>query len=216
MSTPSQPPDPAEQPEQQRAAEEPALGAEEEQPTSEAGEGKSRKPLVITLTTLGVAVLLGVLGTFALGPLRSNITEAISGFTGPNIEKGDCLDMIEAGLEDFEQEKVECGSDASDYKIVKHQTGSTSCTDKEDYYQVLTFDNDVYCMVLDVTPEDCLWVQGDQYLDTKVGCESDRASLNVTKVADKSDKNVCAPGSYYATYPELARTVCMQEIGGKG
>ncbi|SFE14308.1 hypothetical protein SAMN04487819_108153 [Actinopolyspora alba] len=214
MSTPSQSPDPAEQPEQQRAAEESALGAEEEQPTSEAGEGKARKPLVITLTTLGVAVLLGVLGTFALGPLRSNITEAISGFTGPSIEKGDCLDMVDASLQSFEEEKVECGSDASDYKIVKHLTNE-SCSEKR-AYEVLTIESDVYCMVLDVTAGDCLWVQDKQHLDTKVGCKSDKATFNVTKVADKADKTVCAPGSYYAIYPEPARTVCMKEIGGKG
>ncbi|WP_092628944.1 hypothetical protein [Actinopolyspora mzabensis] len=214
MSTPSQPPDPAEPPEEQRAAAEPALEAEEEQPTSEAGEGKARKPLVITLTTLGVAVLLGVLGTFALGPLRSNITEAVSGFTGPNLEKGDCIDLVDASLQSFEEEKVACGSQASDYKIVKHLTDE-SCSDNR-AYEVLTIESDVYCMVMDVTVGDCLWMQDKQHLDTKVDCESENATRNVTKVADKADKAVCAPGSYYAIYPEPARTVCMKEINGKG
>ncbi|MGJ7908342.1 hypothetical protein ACOQFL_17905 [Actinopolyspora sp. H202] len=214
MSTPSQPPDPAEPPEEQRAAEEPAHEAGAEQPTSEEGEGKARKPLVITLTTLGVAVLLGVLGTFALGPLRSNITEAISGFTGPTIEKGDCLDMVDASLRNFEEEKVACGSEASDYKIVKHLTNE-SCSEKR-AYEVLTIESDVYCMILDVTAEDCLWVQDKQHLDTKVSCESNRATFDVTKVADKADKAVCAPGSYYAIYPEPTRTVCMKEVNGKG
>ncbi|ASU77369.1 hypothetical protein CDG81_02520 [Actinopolyspora erythraea] len=207
MSTPPQTPDPDEQPEQERA--------EEQQPAPQQEGGRRGKSLVVTLTTLGVAVLLGVAGVLAFGPFRSNITEAASNYFGPDFEKGDCLNLVDARLTDFEEEKVECGSDASDYEIVKHLTGDAKCSDDR-AYEVLTVDSDTYCMVLDVTTDDCLWVQGEKYLDTKVDCGSENATWSVTKVADKSDESVCSPGEYYATYPEPSRTVCMKDLTERG
>lgn len=146
---------------------------------------------------------------------------ACSSAAAADMKAGDCLKM--SGTYDRpDASHAECGSDASNYKVISVLAGPTDAAqcpgDIDTYYSVRSAFSDetqTLCLDIDWLPGACMSIDPENDKDPyRVDCSDSSAPhrQRATEVLrGVSNVDQCASGVGYA-YPERQFTVCVEDV----
>ncbi|WP_428833639.1 LppU family putative lipoprotein [Mycolicibacterium porcinum] len=162
---------------------------------------------------LSAAAPLGAAAILFFGGLT-----ACSSAAAADMEAGDCLKMS-GTYERPDAGRAECGSDASNYKVISTVTDSDQCPgDVDTYYSVRSAFSDetqTLCLDIDWLTGGCMSIDPENDRDPyRVDCSDSSAPhrQRATEVLrGVSNVDQCASGVGYA-YPERQFTVCVEDV----